>query len=88
VEVKLSSPVRGEIEGAKHTVAQGILWGVVWTRIGKSGARLDINNASSPGYGLPESEGRAHSQHSQDEDSSFQWMASIGRSMGMVSRLV
>jgi hypothetical protein len=37
---------------------------------------------------LSDSKRGGSSQHSQDEDNSFQWMASIGRGMGSVSTSV
>jgi hypothetical protein len=77
VEVELCSPMGSEIKSGINAVAVGILRRVV--RVGESEGPACLEVTSSGGVGgcLSQRKGRARSQHSEDEDSSFQRVVSM-----------
>jgi hypothetical protein len=84
IEGQLGSPVGGEIYVPEDAITDGVLRSIVGDCVGKEPACLNIKTTSRTGYSLSESKRGESSRHSQDEDNSFQWMASIGRGMGSV----
>ena len=88
IEGQFGTPVGGDVYIPEDSIAYGVLRSVVGDCVGKQAASLDINPAGGTGYSLSESKRGASSQHSQNENSSFQWMASIGRGMGSGSTSV
>ena len=85
---QLGAPMGGKVHIAEDAIPDGVLRSIVGDCVGKEPARLNINPTGGTGYSLSESKRGASSQHSQDEDNSFQWMASSGRGMGSGSTSV
>ena len=88
VIVELSSPMGSNVGQAEDAIAYVMLRRVIGVAVNEGHARLKINGASRARYVLSESKRGARSQHSQDEDNSFQWKASIGRGLGLLSTSV
>jgi hypothetical protein len=88
IEGQFGAPVGGDVYVPEDAVAYGVLWGVIGDCVRKQATALNINSTGRTGDSLSESKRGRSSQHSQDEDNSFQWMASIGRGMGSGSTSV
>ena len=79
VVIQLGAPVGSNVGNAEDPVTDGVLRSVVGNGVGEGRACIDIDLSDGAGHGLSESKRGASSQYSQDENNSFQWMASIGR---------
>ncbi len=83
--VELNSPVGSNIEGGIHAVPVGVLWGVIRVGESKRPANLQVTSSCCARRGLSQRKRGARSQHSEDEDSSFQRVVSIWPGYWIVS---